>query len=229
MTPGGIAAACSQGEVGRGEGSGRRTQAIRTSVIAPDLGERVMRMSSSLVAPLAVAILSTALLGSLTGTAMSQTIPSSSNSLPSVTVQAPSQVARHRHKPVQSANTGAVRRTAPAPNAHSNSHSDACAGFGHGQACPIERTSSNCSDGCQTSFKYGNQPWNGCSSTGDTFSPTCRNVRNFKTYAECTEHGLFIGWHRAAVWGYCTSLLAGGKLAGERVQVAELKRSGHRQ
>ena len=82
----------------------------------------------------------------------------------------------------------------------------------------LERTSGNCTDGCQTSFKYGNQPWNGCSSTGDTFSPTCRNVRNFKTYAECTEHGLFVGWHRNAVWGYCTSLLAGNKL------VAELKR-----
>jgi hypothetical protein len=93
----------------------------------------------------------------------------------------------------------------------------------------LERTSSSCADGCQTSFKYGNQPWNGCSSTGDTFSPTCRNVRNFETYAECTEHGLFIGWHRAAVWGYCTSLLAGRKLAGEKLQVAELKRSGRRQ
>ena len=189
-----------------------------------------MRMSSSLVAPLAVAILSTALLGSLTGTAMSQTIPSSSNSLPSVTVQAPSQVARHRHKPVQSANTGAVRRTAPATQTPTQTATQTPApGSVMARLAQFERTSSNCSDGCQTSFKYGNQPWNGCSSTGDTFSPTCRNVRNFKTYAECTEHGLFIGWHRAAVWGYCTSLLAGGKLAGERVQVAELKRSGHRQ
>ncbi len=71
-----------------------------------------MRMSASLVAPSAVAILSTALLCSLTGPAMSQTTPGSSSSLPSVTVQAPNQVARH--KPVQSANTGAGRRTARA-------------------------------------------------------------------------------------------------------------------
>ena len=184
-----------------------------------------MRMSSSLVAPLAVAILSTALLSSLTGTAMSQTIPSSSNSLPSVTVQAPSQVARHRHTPVRSANTGAVRRTAPAtqtPTQTATRTPTPAPGSVMARLAQLERTSSNCSDGCQTSFKYGNQPWNGCSSTGDTFSPTCRNVRNFKTYAECTEHGLFIGWHRAAVWGYCTSLLAGNKL------VAELKPPGPR-
>ena len=39
--------------------------------LCPDLGERVVRMSSSLVAPSAVAILSTALLCGLSGTAMS--------------------------------------------------------------------------------------------------------------------------------------------------------------
>jgi hypothetical protein len=89
----------------------------------------------------------------------------------------------------------------------------------------LERTSSNCTDGCQSSFKYGNQPWNGCSTTGDIFSATCRNVRNFKTYAECTEHGLLTGWNRNGIWWYCSSLLAGGKLAGEKLQVAELKRS----
>ena len=84
----------------------------------------------------------------------------------------------------------------------------------------IERTSSNCTDGCQSSFKYGNQPWNGCSTTGDTFSATCRNVNNFKTYSECREYGLLTGWHPNAVWWYCTSLLAG------KYKVAELKRPG---
>jgi len=182
-----------------------------------------MRSSSTFLAPSAVAILSTALLCAPGGAAMSQTTPSSPTSLPSVTVQAPSQVARPPHKPVQSANTGAVRRTAPATRTPPPAPGSVMA-----KLAQLERTSRNCTDGCQTSFKYGNQPWNGCSSTGDTFSPTCRNVRNFKTYGECTEHGLFIGWHRAAVWGYCTSLLAGGKLAGEKFQVAELKRSGHR-
>ena len=95
----------------------------------------------------------------------------------------------------------------------------------------LERTSSNCTDGCQTSFKYGNQPWNGCSaSSGNSpdFSPTCRNVRNYKTYEECRETGLFLGADYRGVWWYCSSLLAGGKLAGEKYQVAELKRSGRR-
>ena len=57
----------------------------------------------------------------------------------------------------------------------------------------------------------GNQPWNGCSTTGDTFSPTCRNVRNYKTYSECRESGLFLGWRNNEIWWYCTSLAAGQK------------------
>jgi hypothetical protein len=95
----------------------------------------------------------------------------------------------------------------------------------------LEKTSSNCTDGCQTSFKHGNQPWNGCStSSGDfTLSTTCRNVRNYKTYQECRETGLFLAWRNYEVWWYCSSLHAAGKLPGEKVQVAELKRSGRRQ
>ena len=66
---------------------------VRTgTVFMSGMGERVMRMSSSLVAPSAVAILSTALLWCLTGAAMSQTTPNSP--LPSITVEAPKQVTR---------------------------------------------------------------------------------------------------------------------------------------
>jgi hypothetical protein len=94
----------------------------------------------------------------------------------------------------------------------------------------LEKTSSNCTDGCQTSFKYGNQPWNGCSTTGGefNFSPTCRNVGNYKTYFECKDTRQFLGARPSEAWWYCSSLLAGGKLAGEKIQVAELKRSGRR-
>ena len=195
---------------------------------APDLGERVMRMSSSLVAPSAVVILSTALLCSLTGAAMSQTTPGTS--LPSVTVVAPKEVTRP-HRPVQAATTGAGRRRVPAaekPAQTATRTPPPAPGSVLAKLKELERTSSNCTDGCQSSFKYGNQPWNGCSTTGDIFSATCRNVRNFKTYAECTEHGLLTGWHRNGIWWYCSSLLAGGKLAGEKLHVAELKRPGHR-
>jgi hypothetical protein len=92
----------------------------------------------------------------------------------------------------------------------------------------LEKTSSNCTDGCQTSSKYGNQPWNGCSGSAGSFSATCRNVRNYKTYQECRESGVFLAWKHWETWWYCSSLHAAGKLSGEKLQVAELKRSGRR-
>jgi hypothetical protein len=174
-----------------------------------------MRLSSSLLAPSAVALLSTAL---LCGPVVAQT--TSSSSLPSVTVVAPKQVARTPHRREHAANTGAGRRLAPAAQTAARTPPPA-RGSVLAQLKALERTSSNCIDGCQTSFKYGNQPWNGCSTTGDIFSATCRNVHNFKSYAECEAHGLLTGWHRNGIWWYCTSLLAGNKL------VAELKPSRH--
>ena len=192
-------------------------------------GERVMRMSSSIVAPSTVALVSTILLCGLTSTAMSQTTPSSA--LPSVTVAAPKQAARPHHRPVRTANSGAGYRRAPAVQATTQTGAGTPApGSVMARIKELERTSSNCADGCQTSFKYGNQPWNGCSGSGGPFtlSTTCRNVRNFKTYVECTETGVFLAWKTHEVWWYCTSLLAGGKLSGERMQVADVMRSGRR-
>jgi hypothetical protein len=191
-----------------------------------------MRMSSSAVAPLAVAILATALLCGLGGPAMSQTTPNSS-SLPSVTIQAPSQMARQPHKPVQSTNTGVGRRAAPAARTSAQRPTRTAPpapGSVMAKLAQLERTSSNCTDGCQTSFKYGNQPWNGCSGSGAEFglSVTCRNVRNYKTYYECKDTTQFLGWRNSDAWWYCSSLLAGGKLAGEKLQLAEIKRSGRR-
>jgi len=84
----------------------------------------------------------------------------------------------------------------------------------------LEKTSSNCIDGCQTSFKSGNAPWIGCNASGGVFSPTCRNVRNFKTYAECVENGLLLGYKFGEQWAYCTSLAA-----GQKFQAAELQPS----
>src|SRR5262245_25320651 len=77
-------------------------------VTAPDLGVRVMRISSSLVAPSAVTILSTSLLCGLSGPAASQTTPSST--LPSVTVTAPEQRARPPQRQERAARTGAGLR-----------------------------------------------------------------------------------------------------------------------
>jgi hypothetical protein len=191
-----------------------------------------MRMSSSLGAPSAVAILSSALLCGLSGTAMSQA------QLPSVTIAAPKQVARPQ-RPVarppqrlpQVANTVASRPTSPTPQTPTAQTTAPAQGSVMAKLAALEKTSSNCTDGCQTSFKYGNQPWNGCSaSTGDfTLSTTCRNGRNYKTYQECRETGMFLAWRQYEVWWYCSSLHAAGKLSGEKQQqVAELKRSGRR-
>src|SRR5262249_48299841 len=155
----------------------------------------VMSMSSTIVAPSAVALISTILLCGLTDTAMSQTAPGSA--LPSVTVAAPKQAARPHQGPVRTANTGVGYRRAPAAQTATQTGAGTAApGSVMARIKELERTSSNCTDGCQTSFKYGNQPWNGCSGSGGEFqfSTTCRNVRNFKTYLECREHGLFLAW-----------------------------------
>jgi hypothetical protein len=191
-----------------------------------------MRISPSLVAPSAVAILSTVL---LSGTAVSQTATGPTNQLPSITVQAP-QVARpkpvvrpQRQAPTV-ANTIAVRPTSPAAQTPPTSAQKPAPGSVMARIAALEKTSSNCTDGCQTSFRYGNQPWNGCSvSSGDfTLSTTCRNGRNYKTYQECRETGMFLAWRQYEVWWYCSSLHAANKLSGEKLQVAELKRSGRR-
>jgi hypothetical protein len=183
-----------------------------------------MRSSSIFVAPLAVAILSTASLCGLSGTAVSQTATGSATQLPSITVQAPKQAARpHRpsqearpDRPSDVANTVASRRASPTIRTPLPAPDSVLA-----KLAKIEKTSSNCTDGCQTSFKYGNAPWNGCSGSGGVLSTTCRNGRNYKTYLECRDSGLFLGWKHPEISWYCSSLAAAGKF-----QVAELKRPG---
>jgi hypothetical protein len=185
-----------------------------------------VRMPPSLVAPLAVAILSTALLCGLSGAAMSQ------SQLPGVTVEAPKQVARPQRsvarpaqRPPHVANTVAARPTSPTPQTQTTEKP--ASGSVMARIASLEKTSNNCADGCATSFRYGNQPWNGCSgSSGDfTLSTTCRNGRGYKTYQECRETGMFLAWRQFEVWWYCSSLHAAGKLSGEKQQqVAELRR-----
>jgi hypothetical protein len=161
-----------------------------------------MRFSSLFVASLAVAILSSALLlCGLSGTARSQTATGSATSLPSIMVVAPEQVARPQ-RPQQVANTVASRQTAPTTQTPSPAQGSVLA-----KLAALEKTSSNCTDGCQTSFKYGNAPWHGCSGSGwPALSSTCRNIGNYKTYAECTEAGLITGWRGNEVSWYCSSL-----------------------
>jgi hypothetical protein len=180
-----------------------------------------MRLSSSFVAPSTVATLSTVL---LCGPAMSQTATGSASQLPTVTVEAPKQVARpHRPSPV--ASTGASRRTStsahtPSSTAHAPS---AAPDSVLGKIAKLEKASSSCNGGCETSFKTGNAPWNGCSESAgyfSTFSATCRDTLTYKSYVDCMDTKVFLGLDHNRAWWYCTSLLAGGKF-----QVAEIKRS----
>ena len=180
-----------------------------------------MRLSSIFVAPSAVAVVSTIL---LCGPAASQTATGATTPLPGITVAAPKQVARPQqvatrpHRP-QAASV-ASRPTAPTPQTPPQ-------GSVLAKIAALEKTSSNCTDGCNTSFKDGNRPWNGCSLAGGFgFSATCRNIRNFKTYSECRDYGFFLAWRDTEVWWFCSSLLGGGKYAGEKYKVAE--QSGRR-
>jgi hypothetical protein len=182
----------------------------------------VMRLSSSFVAPSAVAVLSTVLLWS---PAASQT-GTGSAPLPSITVDAPKQVARP-HRPEHVANTVASRRTSPTARTSSSiSHvASGPPGSVLGRLAKLEKSASSCNGGCETSFKTGNAPWVGCSLSGglnSTYSSTCRDTLTYKDYLDCRDTKVFLGWEIRRVLWYCYSLQASGQF-----QVAELNRSRH--
>ena len=187
--------------------------------------EMIMRPSSSFVAPSAIAILSTALLCSLSGTAMSQTATGADSPLPSITVVAPKQVARpHRPERVASHRTSSTAHT---PTAQTSSASPEAIikgpGSTLGKLAKLEKISSSCNGGCETSFKSGNAPWVGCSEAAGlfhTFSATCRDTLTYASYVGCMDTKRFLGLERNKAWWFCSSLQAGGKF-----KVAELKRS----
>ena len=183
-----------------------------------------MRLSSSFVAPSAVAVLSTAL---LCGPAAPQTATGSTAPLPTVTVEAPKQVARP-HMTKQVANTVAShRRSSTAQRRSSTARTPSAApGSILGRIARLERASSSCNGGCETSFKTGNAPWVGCSfSTGGyttaLVSPTCTDTLSYTSFSNCMDTKLFVGWDHWRARIICNSLQAGGKF-----KVAELKRSG---
>ena len=176
--------------------------------------EMVMRLSSSVVAPSAAAVLATVL---MCGPASSQPTTEPVPSLPGISVE---RVARQPHKPTQVENlTRPVSFVVLAPTALPDSI--------QGKLATLEKASSSCNGGCETSFKSGNAPWVGCSQTGPestNLSATCTDTLSYKSYADCHDTKALLGWDRKAVWWQCSSLLAGGKF-----KVAELKRSRHLQ
>jgi len=167
-----------------------------------------VKASSLFISSPTVAILSMVMLCGLSGTAMSRTeTPSGGTSLPSITIQAPERVARPQRPQQRAVPRNTVRNTvspgtSPTTPTQPNGQESVLA-----KLRSLERTSGSCVGGCQTSFPSGNRPWVGCSASGwPAYSGTCRNVRNYKTYVECTESGYFLAWKPVEVHWYCTSL-----------------------
>ncbi|WP_240535239.1 hypothetical protein [Bradyrhizobium sp. YR681] len=165
----------------------------------------VMTLSSRFVARPAVALPSLALLlCCLSGPAMSQ--PTPADQLPGITVEAPKQMARP-HRPVHHvAVRSTISRTSPAiSTAAVGPMSDTA------KLAKLERETGSCAGGCQSSFRTADKPWVGCNASGGVYSPTCRNVGNYKSYDECKEAGRVTGWRSGEASAYCSSVaLAAG-------------------
>lgn len=182
-----------------------------------------MKLSSGFAVPSAVAILSTLLLCSASGPAMSHPTTGSDSALPAVSVEAPKQMAKPTVASKQRSTTVTSHRATGSSTAQNPVFAP---GTALGRLARLERSASTCNGGCETSYRVGNTPWVGCSQSGDphigNFSPTCRDTLTYNTYAQCVETKGFLGaTSRESRW-LCSSLLAGGKLAGEN-QVAEIK------
>jgi hypothetical protein len=184
--------------------------------------DMIMRLSSGSVSPSVIAILSTALLSSLSGTAMSQTATGSGTQLPKITVEAPRQVARPQRPEVTQQGSGRVahragrtsRSTQTATGAPTTGTPSAARGPVMAKLARLEREASSCNDGCESSFKRGKDPWVGCSESAgyfSVFSATCKDTLTHRDYAQCVETKMFLGWDRQRSWWYCTGMLAGGK------------------
>ena len=177
-------------------------RANRDGMPVPIWEDMAMRLSSLFVASSAVALLSIELLCGLSGPAMSQT--DSATRLPSVTVDAPKQMTRPKHSAVAHstvARSTVAHQTSPTAEAPSAAPESISA-----KLAKLANATSSCAGGCQTSFRTGNAPWHGCSGSSGMLSSTCRNTGNFKTYSECRDSGLLLGWREGDVAWYCTSL-----------------------
>ena len=160
-----------------------------------------MRISSRSVTSLALAFSSIGLLlCGLSGAQAATTSDGGASSLPAVVVQAPKQSARpQKREPRPIVRSTVSPRTSPTAAAPSTPTVSA-------KLARLASVTGSCVGGCATSFRSGNAPWHGCSTSGGMYSSTCRNTRNYKTYAECTDGGLTLGWRNAeAAWG-CSSL-----------------------
>ena len=174
-----------------------------------------MRSSSGFVAPSAIAILSTALLSSLSGTAMSQTATGSGTPLPNVTVEAPRQVARPQRPEVTPQGSGRVAHRASRTSRSAqtaNGTPSAARGPVMAKLARLEREASSCNDGCESSFRHGKDPWVGCSESGvllsflsnvqrHTHPQGLRAMRGNQNVPGLGPTTILVVLHRHAGWG----------------------------
>ena len=193
------------------------------SVLARE--DMTMRLSFGSVTPSVIAILSTAMLSSLSGTAMSQTATGSGTQLPNITVEAPRQVARPQRPKVTPQGSGRVAhragrtsRSTQTATGTSTAGTTGTPSAGRGpimaKLARLEREASSCNDGCESSFRRGKDPWVGCSESAgwnSVFSATCKDTLTHRDYVQCVETKMFLGWDRQRSWWYCNGMLAGGK------------------
>jgi hypothetical protein len=170
--------------------------------------DMAMRLSSRFLSSLAVAVSSFAVLTfGLNTAAMAATDPSGSSPLPSITVQAPKPLVRPHRTAPRAVARPAARRTLSRETAPAATTQPGGEGTVLERLHRLERTSSNCNDGCESSFPKGNRPWVGCSVSALPMpSAGCRNPRHFTSYVQCTDHVVFLAWQRREAWWYCSNL-----------------------
>jgi hypothetical protein len=148
--------------------------------------ERVMRISSSLAAPSAVAILSIALLWSLTGPAMSETESrvAGVTSLPDIVVGAPRQLNRPKEPGHR-----AVARSTVSPRTSIASADDPPA---YGGVAPATTVAAAIAGNCSVT-------------TWPTVSPVQCTKPWAHSYVECTEMVLRNGSRPTDAWWWCSN------------------------
>lgn len=155
-----------------------------------------MRFSSLFVASLAVAC--------GLSPAISQT--GATTALPNIVVEAPKQVVRPQKSEMRTIARSAVpRRKSVASRTPSAAPDSVSAKFAR-----LASATGSCADGCQSSFKSGKEPWHGCNLSNGSWLQFCRNVGNYKTYAECWDAGLTLGWSFNETGAYCRVLAING-------------------
>jgi len=149
---------------------------------------------------------------------------------PSVTVEAPRQVARPQR---EKGHKGPVRWYTEAgprdPLKRRLGRRSAAGGPVMAKLARLEREASSCNDGCESSFRHGKDPWVGCSESADTtfiFSANLQgHAHSTGTNVQCTETKMFLGLAtgRTILVVLHPGMPAGGKYSGhltESKQVA---------